>query len=324
MPHKFNASRRHRIPTAKYKVQNWAEYDMGLVQRGDIRFWIDQDVPDAWTAPIRRTPGGQQRYTNLAISTTLMLGAVFGLPLRQTEGFTRSIFALMGCELIVPDHTTLARRRRTVTVNPEVSTNRRPTDIVLDSTGLKFFGAGEWSRQKYGETRRAWRKFHISVDPATSEIRAYELTDDSVGDSTMAGLLVAASGGQIKRVFADGAYDGDPVTEAIQSVRPEGSPPKIITPPRKDSIPPPGQAHGGSERECHAAEIAKHGRIAWQKRHDYGKRALVETAVSRIKRLNKGKLTARTFGSQKSEVAIQVAALNRMIRAAKPQTVRVL
>jgi len=323
MPHKFNASRRHRIPKAKYKVLNWSEYDRGLVQRGDIRFWIDQRVLDEWAAPIRSTPGGQRRYSDIAVSTTLMLGAVFGLPLRQTEGFVRSIFALMGCELIVPDHTTLARRRRTVSVNPEVSTNRWPTDIALDSTGLKFFGSGEWARQKHGETRRAWRKFHISVDPATGEIRAHELTDDSVGDSTMAGPLVAASGGQIKRVFCDGAYDGDPVTEAIRSVRPNGSPPKIIAPPRKDSIPPPDQAHGGSERECHAAEIAKYGRMAWQKRHDYGKRALVETAVSRIKSLNKGRLTARTFGSQKTEVAIQVAVLNRMIRAAKPVTVRV-
>ena len=182
---------------------------------------------------------------------------------------------------------------------------------------------GEWARQKHVETRRAWCKFHISIDPATCEIRAFELTDDSVGDSTMAGPLVAASGGQIKRVFAEGAYDGDPVTEAIRAARPEKSPPKIIAPPRKDSIPPPDQAHGGSERECHAAEIAKHGRMAWQKRHDYGKRALVETAVSRIKKLNKGTLKGRTFGSQKTEVAIQVAALNRMIQTAKPQMVRI-
>ena len=141
MPHKFNAPRHHRIPKAKYKVLNWSEYERGLVQRDDIRFWINQSVLDEWSAPMRKTPGGQRRYSNIGVSTTLMLGTVFGLPLRQTEGFVRSIFALMGCELIVPDHTTLARRRRTVVVSSEVSTNKKPTDIVLDSTGLKFFGA---------------------------------------------------------------------------------------------------------------------------------------------------------------------------------------
>ena len=90
----------------------------------------------------------------------------------------------------------------------ETSTNKRSTDIVLDSTGLKFFGAGEWARAKHGETRRSWRKLHISVDPASSEIRTHELTGDDTADATMAGPLVAGSGGMIRRVFADGAYDG--------------------------------------------------------------------------------------------------------------------
>ncbi len=88
----------------------------------------------------------------------------------------------------------------------ETSTNKRSTDIVLDSTGLKFFGAGEWARAKHGETRRSWRKLHISVDPASSEIRTHELTGDDTANATMAGPLLAGSGGVIRRVFADGAY----------------------------------------------------------------------------------------------------------------------
>ena len=145
-----------------------------------------------------------------------MLGQVFGQPLRQTEGFVRSILALMGCDLPVPDHSTLARRRRCVEVAHETSTNQRPTDIALDSTGLKFFGAPfgimlrmtlpgnepSGARQKHGKTRRSWRKLHISVDPKTSEIRAHALTDDTTADRAMAGPLVKVSGGQIKRIFA--------------------------------------------------------------------------------------------------------------------------
>ena len=114
MPFKFHASRRHHVPRAKYRVMNWQDYDRGLVRRGDIRFWIDESALEQWDAAKRRTPGGQRRFSELAISTTLMLGVVFRLPLRQTEGFVRSLVDLMGCDLPVPDHTTLSRRRRTV------------------------------------------------------------------------------------------------------------------------------------------------------------------------------------------------------------------
>ena len=292
MPFKFHASRRHHIPRAKYRVMNWPDYDRGLVRRGDIRFWIDESALEQWDAAKRRTPGGQRRFSELAISTALMLGVVFRLPLRQTEGFVRSLVDLMGCDLPVPDHTTLSRRRRTVDVVVETSTNKRSTDIVLDSTGLKFFGAGEWARAKHGETRRSWRKLHISVDPASSEIRTHELTGDDTADATMAGPLVAGSGGTIRRVFADGAYDGEPVTKAIREARPPNSPPEIIIPPRATSIPPPDTPHGGSEREHHEAEIASKGMMNWQKRQGYGLRALGETAMARVKRLNGGKLNA--------------------------------
>ena len=324
MPFKFHASRRHHIPRAKYRVMNWPDYDRGLVRRGDIRFWIDESALEQWDAAKRRTPGGQRRFSELAISTTLMLGGWSSrLPLRQTEGFVRSLVDLMGCDLPVPDHTTLSRRRRTVDVVVETSTNKRSTDIVLDSTGLKFFGAGEWARAKHGETRRSWRKLHISVDPASSEIRTHELTGDDTADATMAGPLVAGSGGMIRRVFADGAYDGEPVTKAIREARPPNSPPEIIIPPRATSIPPPDTPHGGSEREHHAAEIASKGRMNWQKRQGYGLRALGETAMARVKRLNGGKLNARTFQSQQTDIAMQIDALNRSIRAAKPNTIRI-
>ena len=175
----------------------------------------------------------------------------------------------MGCALPVPDHTPLSRRRRTV-------------DVVLDSTGLKFFGAGE-SRAKHGETRRSWRKLHILVDPAGSEIRAHELTGDDTADATMSGPLAAGSGGKIRRVLAGGAYDGEPVKKATREARPPNSPYEIIVPPRAASIPPPDTPHGGSEQELHAAEIASRGRMNWRKRHDCGLRALGETAMARVR-----------------------------------------
>jgi Transposase DDE domain len=116
MPFKSNEARRHRIPKAGYRLGNWADYDRGLVQRGDIRLWLSEDAIAGWRAACRTTPGGQRRFTNLAVEVTLTLGALHRLPLRQTEGFIRSLIELMRLDLVVPDHTTLARRRRTVHV----------------------------------------------------------------------------------------------------------------------------------------------------------------------------------------------------------------
>ena len=191
MPYKLNEAHRDKFPKVKYRVTNWSEYDRGLVQRGDVRFWIDEAVVEDWIAPWRKRPGGQRRYSNTAIVATLTLGSVYRLPLRQAEGFVRSLFALMGIQIPVPDHTTLARRRRTVAVDMHTSAHPKPVDIVLDSTGLKFYGPGEWDRAKHGERRRAWRKLHVSVDPATSEIVAHELTNSDTSDAAMAGPLIA-------------------------------------------------------------------------------------------------------------------------------------
>lgn len=139
----------------------------------------------------------------------------------------------------------------------------------------------------------------------------------------MIGELVAASGGNIRSVIADGAYDGVPTVDAIRNARPARSPPRIVIPPKAPSIPDKGSLHGGGERERHAAEIASHGRMAWQKRHGYGKRSLVETAISRIKRINDGRLTAKTFGAQQNEIAIHVAIANRHMLIARPRSERV-
>jgi hypothetical protein len=143
MPFKFHEARRHRIPKARYRVENWPDYDRGLVRRGDIRVWLSEDAIAGWRAASRTTPDGQRRFSNLAIETTLTLGAVLHLPLRQTEGLVRSVMEMMELDLAVPDHTTLARRRRTVEVHDNRWSRKGPIDIVIDSSGLKFFGAGE-------------------------------------------------------------------------------------------------------------------------------------------------------------------------------------
>ena len=194
--------------------------------------WTSAEALGGWNAACWTTPGGQRRFSNLAIETVLALGALhrMPLPLRQTEGFVRSLVELMRLDLIVPDHSTLARRRRTVEVTDFCWPRKGCVDIVVDSTGLKFFGAGEWARAKHGESRRSWRKLHLSVNPDDNEIIAFELTDDDTSDAVMIADLVAASGGNIHSAIADGAYDGELTYAAIHGARPARSPPSAVAP----------------------------------------------------------------------------------------------
>src|SRR3954463_13823220 len=178
LPFKLNQDRRHHIPKQKHKVVNWAEYDAALRQRGSLTVWFTQEAIAAWHAEPRTTPGGQPHYSDLAITTALTLKAVFRLALRQTEGLIGSIIRLLGLALSVPDHTTLSRRAETLEVpRPKLDSDAEPVHLLVDSTGLKLCGPGEWLIEKHGtRRRRAWRKMHIGVDADTGRIVASELT----------------------------------------------------------------------------------------------------------------------------------------------------
>jgi hypothetical protein len=145
MPHKFNADRRDKIPKQKQRVTNWAEYNEGLRRRGDLTIWISDEALSLWAAPRRTTRGGQPAYSDLAIEMCLTLGMVFKQPLRQTQGLIRSIAGLLRVQIAVPDFSTLSRRGNglVLSVKPRPESDL-PVHLVVDSTGLKIFGAGEW------------------------------------------------------------------------------------------------------------------------------------------------------------------------------------
>ena len=159
LPFKLNQDRRHHIPWQKRKVQNWREYDASLRQRGSLTVWFTDEAVAVWHAEPRTTPGGQPYYSSLAITTALTLKAVFRLALRQTEGLIGSIIRLLGLALSVPDHTTLSRRAETLEVpRPRSDSDAEPVHLLVDSTGLKLCGPGEWLAEKHGtKRRRAWR-----------------------------------------------------------------------------------------------------------------------------------------------------------------------
>jgi hypothetical protein len=273
-----------------------------------------------WRAAPRFSPGGQPRYSDLAIETGLMLRLVFGLPLRQTEGLMTSVFELMGVSLSVPDHSTLSRRAGTLA---SISKGCRLPDgtvhLLIDSTGLKVYGAGEWLQEKHGvRARRTWRKLHLAVDAAAGIIMAATLTENGEGDPSQVGPLLEQIDAGIGSVTADGAYDGAPAYATIAASA--GDMPVII-PPHVTAVLSAEAAACPSQRDRHIALLADKGRLAWQKETGYGKRALVETAMGRYKAIIGPGLRARKLPGQRAEAAVGVAALNRMLHAGRPDSI---
>jgi hypothetical protein len=234
VPFKVNADRRHHIPRQQDRVTNWSEYDAGLRQRGSLTVWFSEEAIAAWRAEPRTTRGGQPHYSALAITTALTLRVVFRLALRQTEGLIGSIIRLLGLDLAIPDHSTLSRRAETLAVTRPPS-SAEPVHLLVDSTGLKLSGAGEWLVEKHGTSRRrSWRKLHIGVDADTGRVVAAALTTNDVDDGSQVGPLLDQIDGPIASFTGDGAYDQDGVYSAVAARHPEAA---VIVPPRSNAVP---------------------------------------------------------------------------------------
>ncbi|MHC2791110.1 hypothetical protein ACVINZ_000122 [Mesorhizobium jarvisii] len=281
----------------KFRVTNWRDDEAGLRRRGSLTLWVTPEALAGWRAPRRKTRGGQARYSDLAIETALTLGCVFAMRLRQTEGLLHSLLDLMGLKVPVPDHTTLSRRAQkwepSARRNPPLPDG--PLHVLVDSTGSKVYGAGQWLEQKHGtRSRRNWRKLHLAVDAKSGAIIAQRLTDQDTDDPSQVAPLLDQIDGEIDQFTADGAYDGKPT---YRSILQHSATANIVIPPRATAVEsgdsgPPGQ------RDKHIAAIASDGRLKWQAASGYGKRALSETAIGRYKGLIRRRLRARLHRSQ--------------------------
>ena len=328
MPFKANAARRHRIPKQRRRITNWAEYDAALRQRGSLTVWFTEEAVAAWEAEPRTTPGGQPHYSSLAITTALTLKAVFRLALRQTEGLIGSVIRLLGLALSVPDHTTLSRRAETLEVprprsdsRTEAGRDPEPVHLLVDSTGLKLCGAGEWLVEKHGtRTRRAWRKMHLGVDAETGRIVAATLTDRDVDDASQVGPLLDQVDGQIASFTGDGAYDQDGVYTSVAERHPAAA---IIVPPRATAVPSRTAETAPTQRDRHLDLIAEKGRMGWQKASGYNWRARAEATIGRFKRVIGDGLRSHTEERRATEMDVAVHVLNRMLELGRPESVRI-
>ena len=213
-------SRVHPKYKTKYRVTNWADYDRALVQRGDITLWISEDAIKSWTPNPSGKRGAPRKYSDQAIETALTLRLVYGLPLRQAEGFLRSLLRIMGLDLNAPDHTTLSRRGRQLNISLRRKAASKPIDLIIDSTGLSIVGQGEWAAAKHGKRgKRGWRKLHIGVNGA-GEIVAQVLTDGNVDDAKTGLDLIKQVEGDIACLIGDAAYDTAAIYEAAGAEAP--------------------------------------------------------------------------------------------------------
>jgi DDE family transposase len=320
VPFKAKAACRRHIPKQRHRVINWAAYDAGLRARGSLTVWFTTEAIEAWRAEPRTGRGGQPRYSSLAITTALTLRAVFRLALRQAEGLIGSILQLLGLDLAVPDHSTLSRRAATLEV-PRPQAGSEPVHLLVDSTGLKLCGPGEWLIEKHGtKRRRAWRVLHLATDADTGRIVASVLTDKDADDGSQVGPLLDRIDGAVASLTGDGAYDRNDVYAEVAARHPAAA---VVVPPRANAVPSEAAESAPTQRDRHLRCIAERGRIGWQRASGYGWRALVECDIARWKRVIGDGLRSQTDGRQPTEVAIAVGVLNRMLELGRPEYVRI-
>lgn len=312
------AAATHGSRKGTYRVKNWREYNESLVRRGDITFWFDEDVIEAWEHDNAECKVGRPfSYSDVAIKTMLVLREVFRLPYRQTEGLGRALAQLMQADVAIPDFTCLAKRAGKLDVSLSAAAAGGPIDVVVDSTGLKVYGEGEWKVRQHGVGgRRTWRKLHLAVNPATHEIVAEVLTESGQHDADEVEPLLSQIDGEVQAFYGDGAYDQWKVYDALRK-RGTWS---IIPPRRNAKIKRHANTAGDPlERDECLRQIRRDGRKAWKESIGYHRRSLAETAMYRMKRLFGPGLKNRLLENQRNEARLRCQILNRLTRLGMPQ-----
>jgi IS5 family transposase len=311
-------SRIHPTYKTKFRVRNWASYDRALVRRGDVTLWFAQESITAWRPKPAGRRGAQLQFSDLAIETALTLRLVFNLPLRQTEGFLRSIFCLMDLDLDAPDHTTLSRRGRFLDIHLREQLTRGPLHLVVDSSGLAVVGEGEWAAVKHGGSgKRGWRKLHLGVDGA-GVIVVQCLTEAGTDDAATALDLIAAADGNLASFTADGAYDTSAVYDAAGA---RGA--RVVIPPSTTATSSRRPRSRSSPRNRTIARVQKVGRRQWKKEVGYHQQARAENAFFRYKVILGNRLRARCERGRAVEARLACSILNRMTALGRPASVAV-
>jgi hypothetical protein len=308
-------------PKGVYRVRNWPAYNAGLIARGRVDMWIDDTEFANDSAASAGKRGRPRLYSDRLIQMLLTLKHVYHLTLRSVQGFVQSLRDLAVADLPVPSYTTLSRRAQHLqVVLPDVSSGE-PITLLVDSTGVKLYGEGEWTVRKHGYSkRRTWRKVHLALDEQSGQIRAVLMTHQDVDDAAaLPGLLAQIPADQpIATICGDGAYDTKACHKIIAK---RGATP--LVPPREGAIYWSDKTPGASWRNEVVDDIARSKRAQWKKVSGYHRRSLIENTMYRYKTLTGDSVSARCIDSQATEISVRVGILNAMALLARPQSVRV-
>jgi IS5 family transposase len=314
-----------RSPKRQYRIRNWPDYNAALVARGSLTFWVDEHSLATWLEPTpTNQPGRPFTYSDMAVQCMALLSCVYRLPLRSTQGLLHSVLQLMGLSLPTPHYSTLCRRRQKLQVMLPLRSKTEPLHVVVDSTGLKLFGEGEWKVRMHGWSRhRTWLRLHIGVDEATGEVRAAQLTPRHQGDKEMLPHLLQQVSMPIAQVSGDGGYDFMSCYDAIEDVDAHAT----ISLRCNARLANNGQMQ---QRDINLKRIRElqgrrrndpnWGRKQWKKESGYHRRSLVETCMMRLKMLFGDKLNARNAKAQKHQALLRCHALNRMTHLGMPRS----
>lgn len=318
-----NKNKRKNKQKTKYKVKDWRKYNESLKNRGDVTFWISEDVIEEWLLESKTDKRGRpKKYSDKAIEVALTAKEVFGIPLRQTEGFLKSVFQMMNIYVPVPDYSTLSLRAVKLQVNIKTrKVQGKNIHVVVDSTGVKIHGEGEWKTKKHGWSKnRRWKKLHIAVNENTNDIVAAKATGNDICDAdVLPDLLNQTNIGDIGKISADGAYD---IRRAYKVILKRGNVDKIAIPPQKNAK---IWKHGNNTGVLHPRDenlrfIRKHGRKKWKEESEYHRRSLSETTMFRLKSVFGEKITARKDSTQKTQFLIRCKVLNKMNTLGMPES----
>jgi transposase len=304
-------------PKPIYRIRNWKHYNKALINRGSLTIWIEQKALDAWLNSSPSTRRGRPLiFADLAIESLLVIREVFHLPLRQLQGFASSLFNLLQVGLPVPNYSTLCRRAQKLDV--KLASSAKPIKhLLIDSSGLKIFGEGEWKVRTHGaDKRRTWRKLHISMDAATHQITAALITDNKTLDRKALPLLLEQTEGTVEKVCTDGAYDVQSCYAAINKKQA-----RAVIPPKSNAV------RSGKallvDRDENLRLIKELGEDQWKKLSQYHQRSLVECCFFRLKRIFSDKLRSRREDTESTEARIRCATLNRMTGLGMPDSYKV-
>lgn len=314
-PNRPRATKRSR-----YKITNWQEYNQALKQRGSLQVWIPEELENQWYYQGENQRGAQFQYSDSCIEMACIVKQVYHLAYRQTQGFLESIIASRGWKVKVPDYSVIHRRHKRLNITVKGS-DTQSKYIVMDSTGAKVYGEGEWKVRQHGWSKhRTWRKIHLAVDERTGIIESCVMTTNSVDDAAMVGPLLNEVQGKVKKLAADGAYDKTKVYKqlATRKIKP-------VIPPRKNAR---ITKHGNSlgkvlPRDKAIRQIRKAGRKKWKKQSRYHRRSIAESAMFRLKSQFGEKLMSRDIDQQQVEVKIRCYALNRLASVGMPVTIKI-